>query len=192
MAVQKELKLEEIVKPDYKLHIKEIHYMGSWRHTYFSVSFDEPGYFTDKAVKNVFAAFRKAIRAYRHSKRDGDSDRHAGVRTSGCDWVLTVDILAHFEDWLQITAPINTLMKEAAERWQERVNEQKRFDQPANHSLQVNFALQTFGLSSDATLIDVKKQYRTLVKQHHPDAGGDAEKFKKINNANEVLMQYFS
>ena len=35
--------------------------------------------------------------------------------------------------------------------------------------------LKLFGLESSATLQDVKKRYRTLAKQHHPDTGGDAE-----------------
>ena len=53
-------------------------------------------------------------------------------------------------------------------------------------------ALKTFGLSSSATLQDVKKKYRVLAKLYHPDAGGDAEKFKKVNAANQVLMKHFS
>ncbi len=53
-------------------------------------------------------------------------------------------------------------------------------------------ALKLFGLESSATLQDVKKRYRTLAKQHHPDTGGDEEMFKKINAANKVLIEHFS
>jgi DnaJ-class molecular chaperone len=43
------------------------------------------------------------------------------------------------------------------------------------------------GLSKTATEQDIKKQYRTLARQHHPDKGGDGEKFKKISHAYEIL-----
>lgn len=43
------------------------------------------------------------------------------------------------------------------------------------------------GLTRDATADDIKKAYRKLAREHHPDKGGDPEKFKKIQGAYEVL-----
>lgn len=43
------------------------------------------------------------------------------------------------------------------------------------------------GVSQDATQKEIKKAFRNLAKIHHPDKGGDTEKFKKINEAYEVL-----
>lgn len=43
------------------------------------------------------------------------------------------------------------------------------------------------GLSKDATPEDIKKQFRSLSKIHHPDKGGDDNKFKEIAEAYEVL-----
>lgn len=43
------------------------------------------------------------------------------------------------------------------------------------------------GLNKDASPGDVKKAYHKLAREHHPDKGGDAEKFKKVQEAYEVL-----
>jgi curved DNA-binding protein CbpA len=34
----------------------------------------------------------------------------------------------------------------------------------------------------------VKAAHRRLVKRHHPDMGGDAESFRRINDAYQLLM----
>jgi len=43
------------------------------------------------------------------------------------------------------------------------------------------------GVKKDATADEIKKAFRKLARKHHPDAGGDEEKFKQINEAYEVL-----
>ncbi len=43
------------------------------------------------------------------------------------------------------------------------------------------------GLKKNATKIEIKSSYRSLVKQHHPDAGGEKERFLAIQNAWETL-----
>lgn len=43
------------------------------------------------------------------------------------------------------------------------------------------------GVNKTSTSDEIKKAYRNLSKQHHPDVGGDEEKFKKIANAYETL-----
>lgn len=42
-------------------------------------------------------------------------------------------------------------------------------------------------LPQTATLEEIKKQFKRLAMRHHPDKGGDADKFKEINAAYEVL-----
>ncbi len=43
------------------------------------------------------------------------------------------------------------------------------------------------GLEKNATKSEIKSSYRCLVKQHHPDAGGEKERFLAIQNAWETL-----
>ncbi len=43
------------------------------------------------------------------------------------------------------------------------------------------------GVKKDASADEIKKAFRRLARKHHPDAGGDEEKFKEINEAYETL-----
>jgi curved DNA-binding protein len=47
---------------------------------------------------------------------------------------------------------------------------------------------ETLNVSKDASHDEIKKSYRKLVKEHHPDkTGGDDTKFKQISEAYEIL-----
>ena len=46
---------------------------------------------------------------------------------------------------------------------------------------------QILGVAKNASEEDIKKAYRRLAHEHHPDKGGDANKFKEINEAYQVL-----
>lgn len=45
----------------------------------------------------------------------------------------------------------------------------------------------TLGVSEQATPEEIKKAYRKLASQHHPDKGGDVSKFQEIEQAYRVL-----
>lgn len=45
----------------------------------------------------------------------------------------------------------------------------------------------TLGVSRSANDTEIKKAYRKMAVEHHPDKGGDAEKFKDVQKAYEIL-----
>lgn len=46
---------------------------------------------------------------------------------------------------------------------------------------------EVLGVKQDATLDEIKKAFRRLSHQHHPDKGGDDARFKEINQAYQIL-----
>ena len=66
--------------------------------------------------------------------------------------------------------------------WQSSAN-------PAHPILQRQQALAVLGLSPTATPQQIKRRYRALAKQHHPDRGGDPRQMQKIIAAYEFLMK---
>ena len=50
-------------------------------------------------------------------------------------------------------------------------------------------ALRTLGLRKGATPEEIKKAYKRLAREHHPDKGGDSNEFIKIHDAYESLSQ---
>lgn len=45
----------------------------------------------------------------------------------------------------------------------------------------------TLGVTKTASQDEIKKAFRKLAMQHHPDRGGNESKFKEINEANDIL-----
>ncbi|OPX56741.1 DnaJ domain-containing protein [Oceanospirillum multiglobuliferum] len=52
-------------------------------------------------------------------------------------------------------------------------------------------ALRSLDLAEPITFDEIKKQYRKLAMQHHPDRGGDQAKIQEINEAMDILKAAF-
>ena len=52
-------------------------------------------------------------------------------------------------------------------------------------------AFQILGISQDTEFADARKAYRSLVKLHHPDKGGSADRFREVQAAWEVIKTYY-
>ena len=53
----------------------------------------------------------------------------------------------------------------------------------------ISARLQVLDLAYGVPIADIKKRYRALAREHHPDAGGDPERMKKINAAYDDLRR---
>lgn len=52
-------------------------------------------------------------------------------------------------------------------------------------------ACQVLGLAAPTTLAAARKAYRKLAREHHPDHGGQEERFKQISVAYQYLVDYY-
>jgi len=53
-------------------------------------------------------------------------------------------------------------------------------------------ALHTLALTDPVDYPAIKRRYRELAAQHHPDRGGDKARFQAINQAMQILERYYS
>jgi DnaJ-class molecular chaperone len=57
-------------------------------------------------------------------------------------------------------------------------------------SKSIESALELLDLPTLITRDDIKKRYRQLAREHHPDRTGSVEKMETINAAYALLMEY--
>ena len=70
-------------------------------------------------------------------------------------------------------------------RTDQRTTDQQTSDEPQGSRAA---ALAVLGLDPGASAEAIKQAHRRLVKQHHPDMGGSAEAFRRVNEAYQRLM----
>jgi nucleotidyltransferase/DNA polymerase involved in DNA repair len=82
---------------------------------------------------------------------------------------------------------------ERMRRMQAEIFERLRSSRKVNPlPAEVARALRVLDLPPDASPDMIHQRYRQLAKTHHPDAGGDAETFKRINAAYKCIVTWIS
>lgn len=64
------------------------------------------------------------------------------------------------------------------------------FWQKFNERSYLKAAYDTLGVSEQMGLDEIKKQYRTLVMDHHPDKGGNSDYFVQLSNAMDIISRH--
>ena len=90
------------------------------------------------------------------------------------------------------TEKIKKVAKEKREQYKKEAEEfRKKYGDPFGKILK-GFGFddnhKILGVDRTASKDEVKKAYRNLCKKHHPDVGGNIEKFREINEAYEMLI----
>ena len=162
----------------------------------FSIQLDEG---VTKQEKDAWRFLSKTLEEDKQNGTTGPSHRTNNIEGYGSFWRLHEYVLLAYSEWLELDDDIETLMAESVKkreqerlRWEEIRNRSSRQSFPTQAETSLSKAFTLFNLDSSATLDDVKKRYRALSKLYHPDTGGNQEEFKRLNQANQVLMQHFA
>ncbi|WP_279104005.1 J domain-containing protein [Bacteroides acidifaciens] len=91
-----------------------------------------------------------------------------------------MDYIKNLDEALGKAADSNESEEKKAE------NERKQAKKKKNAAKMKKF-YKTLGLDENATADEVKNAFREAALKHHPDKGGDAEKFKAINEAYNAI-----
>lgn len=91
---------------------------------------------------------------------------------------------------LELLFDMDDLLRESIER--KKADNKKTKKSNTKYSYTVEGALKLFKLDKNASKEEIKAAYRRLVKIHHPDRGGIQDNFIKLNNAYEVLKEYYN
>lgn len=102
---------------------------------------------------------------------------------------------------LEVWPRVNYLFSNVAEKvtealFQGRSTGRDTSPPPQNKTLKtpssVKEAFEVLKLPMTANKDEVKKAYRTLAFQYHPDHGGDLDKMKTINLANDIIQRWLA
>lgn len=100
-------------------------------------------------------------------------------------------LAAKFVENLYVVSKVIELGVKALLEGEKTVEEFVRdFSEDRDVEQQRKEARKTLGVPEDCNdMEEIDRKYKALAKEHHPDAGGKVEKFKKINNAHKMLKR---
>lgn len=155
----------------------------NWRHYFTLDSFKKIDAFIQASPaerQTLFAQFRKDVETY---KKNYDKIYNANY-TAEAERGFT------FDDWCDMMGDEAPRNHHKSRSHQGSGSRQGYVSRPDNKILQ---AFQTLGVSAGASQEAVKKQYRQMTLQYHPDLpNGNEEKMKAIVGAYQELQRYWS
>lgn len=156
-----------------------------------------------KAEENI-KGFDNAVRAIR-MKYDAINKKTVGCISEKLWGYFWATVVVKFKERLypEIVQREQYERAEKKKVYEERKKREQRYDSYWDdiffHSLLSEMfkqhkpieSFEILGLNIESTIEDVKKAYRNLCIQHHPDKGGKPEKFIEITNAKDKCLAYF-
>lgn len=79
--------------------------------------------------------------------------------------------------------------EERRSRWNGKQSCWETVDGAPRMTVEARGAMLVLGVQSGDGIGEVKSAYKRLAKEHHPDRGGDPEKFKSITRAYSILVE---
>lgn len=121
-------------------------------------------------------------------------DYFSGMDAYEIEGFMKDAMLGHRPTWKINQALGEEKLAEAIHRFRFGEQPRQRRQPPASHqSTAERQALAVLNLEGEVSLQEIKKQYKLLVKKHHPDVNRDnrqaEERFKAITEAYQVLMK---
>jgi hypothetical protein len=154
-AKKPEPKLDEIVKPDFKIKVKNVYYNFMMReYTLVHLDIEDGDVYSDvkevrTPIKRALATLRKAVQAYRHSPLY--KSYHTGddwqLNTGGDLWKLPEEIVFYFADWFEFSAPLEDLLQQAKKKAQNRWKQEREEEERRRQSYGYNWNWSTGGYS---------------------------------------------
>lgn len=95
-------------------------------------------------------------------------------------------------DYFQGRKPEDVFEEEKKTQWNGRQSDWDTVEEDSYVGPEVRDAMNTLGLARGDGMEVLKESYKRLVKEHHPDIGGDPEVFKAITAAYGLLLERLS
>jgi hypothetical protein len=145
--------------------------------------------------------YNNAVNAIR-MKWDGIDKKTAGQLPEKLWKYFFASVIAKLRE--ELFPEVMERQRQEKEDWKKRKEDWERMEKEEDswifgfflHSLfskqKPSSSFQVLGLETDATLEDVKGAYRKLSMVHHPDKGGNRDKFIELTEAKNKCMAYLS
>ena len=160
---------------------------------------------TKKAHDNLLDELKLAIKEASSNSHQWDNKAKAAEKAAYKEWQENCrkDTQQREDEarWREEERREKEARRRHQQSWYQQPRSQERHDQerqrqqehprqyvPMSIREKLNNAYTILGLSGSENFTTVKTAYRKLSLIHHPDKGGDEERFKEINNAYHLIL----